>query len=76
MVDYLTPDENKCEDSGKGIEWIWYATRSAIEKMVAAEAGKGGLLARAAELITISDEEFSRRLNEPVEGPDDQSSGV
>jgi hypothetical protein len=46
---------------------LGFATRSAIEKMVELEAAKGEHLANAAELITISDEEFARRLSEPVE---------
>jgi Protein of unknown function (DUF3800) len=49
---------------------LGFASRSAIEKMVALEAGKADHIARAAELLTISDEEFRRRLNEPVETPD------
>ena len=53
---------------------LGFATRSAIENMVALEAGKDEHLARAAELITISDEEFSRRLSEPVDVSEEQSS--
>lgn len=48
---------------------LGFATRPAIEKMVALEATKVEHLARVAELITISDEEFARRLSEPVEPP-------
>jgi hypothetical protein len=48
---------------------LGFATRSAIEKMVALDSAKGKHLARAAELLSISDEEFSRRLSEPVETP-------
>ena len=51
---------------GKRME-LGFATKSAIEKMVALEAGKDEHIAKAAELVTISDEEFSRRLSEPVE---------
>jgi hypothetical protein len=42
--------------------------------MVALESGKSEHLARAAELITISDEEFARRLSEPIEALEQQSS--
>lgn len=58
---------------GKRME-LGFATRPAIEKMVALEAGKDEHLARAAELITISEEEFSRRLSDPVEASEEQSS--
>jgi len=53
---------------GKRME-LGFATRSAIEKMVALESSKEKEehLARAAELITISDEEFAGRLSEPVD---------
>jgi hypothetical protein len=44
---------------------IGLATRSAIEKMVELEAGKEEKIGRAAELITIDDEEFARRLSAP-----------
>jgi hypothetical protein len=55
---------------------LGFATRAAIEKMVAAQSvkEKEEHLARAAELLTISDEEFSRRLKEPVEALEEQSS--
>ena len=44
---------------------IGLATRSAIEMMVALEAGKEEKIGRAAELMTIDDDEFARRLNAP-----------
>jgi hypothetical protein len=40
--------------------------RSAIEKMVALEIGNEEKLARAAELITASPEEFSKNFNAPL----------
>ena len=58
---------------GKRME-LGFATRAAIERMVALEADKEEQIARAAELLTVSDEEFSRRLNEPVEASEEQSS--
>jgi len=60
---------------GKRID-LGFASRTAIEKMVALESGKAKQehLAKAAELLTISDEEFSRRLNEPVEASEERAS--
>jgi hypothetical protein len=53
---------------------LGFATRMAIEKMVALATTKEKEehLAKAAELITISDEEFARRLNEPIEVAEEQ----
>ncbi len=59
---------------GKRLE-LGFAKRSSIEKMVAFEVVKDhdGRIARAAELLTINDEELARRLNEPIEASEQQS---
>jgi hypothetical protein len=62
---------------GKRME-LGFASRTAIEKMVGLESGKEKEehLARVAELLTISDDEFSRRLNAPIEPSDKQPPAV
>jgi hypothetical protein len=52
---------------------IGLATRSAIERMVALEAGKEEKIGRAAELMTIDDDEFVRRLNAPSVAGEEES---
>jgi hypothetical protein len=55
---------------------LGFATKAAIERMVELEGTKEKEehLARVAELLTIRDDEFSRRLSEPVEALEEQSS--
>jgi Protein of unknown function (DUF3800) len=55
---------------------VGFATRTAIEKMVAIESSKEKEehIAKAAELLTISDDEFARRLNEPIADSGEQPS--
>jgi hypothetical protein len=50
------------------------AMRSAIEKMVALEIGNEEKLASAAELITVSPEEFTARFDAPLPTSAEQSS--
>lgn len=52
---------------------IGLATRSAIERMVALEAGKEEKIGRAAELMTIDDDEFVRQLNAPSVAGEEKS---
>ena len=52
------------------------ATRSAIERMVALEAGKEEKIGRAAELMTIDDDEFVRRLNAPSVAGEEEVIGA
>ena len=52
---------------------IGLATRSAIETMVALEAGKEDKIGRAAELMTIDDDEFVRQLGAPLAPGEEES---
>ena len=52
---------------------IGLATRSAIETMVALEAGKEEKIGRAAELMTIDDDEFVRQLSAPLAPGEEKS---
>ncbi|MFZ3350898.1 MAG: DUF3800 domain-containing protein [Xanthobacteraceae bacterium] len=49
---------------------IGLATRSAIEEMVALEVGKEEKIGRAAELMTIDNQEFASRVSAPLESED------
>ncbi len=55
---------------------IGLATRSAIETMVALEAGKEDKIGRAAEFMTIDDDEFVRRLGAPLAPGEEELIGA